>query len=368
MPEVNYSVDPNTGLMLLRTSGRKDWRRCPWYGYMRWVEGWSPKRPPTWSIFGGAYHKAMEVLYPVGSVEPNQFLEEAQQTFIDELKGEIRKIGVDIFEEEYERQEREAEDRERSVTLVPAHELGVIMLEEYVKWIERTQAGDGEWEVIHTEQPFQIDVPYPKSWGKRFEGQTLVVYCGTWDNLSYNRRTKEYWLWDWKTCKSLPDHRVLDMDDQRGTYLWVAKEVLVHKGLLSPKDHLAGIVFQYAKKQLPDDRPCNAVGEALNKDGTVSKRQPVPRFLRLESARSPEQVVRQARRVQKEAVQYQQWIDDPEMIYKNQTHECIRCPLYDMCEAHESGDDWELIRDEMYVQRDPFADHREAMNHGGIEL
>jgi hypothetical protein len=364
----NYSFDEESGLPLLRTSGRKDLRRCQWLWYQHWVLGWSPRRPPTWSIFGIAIHRAMEVLYPPGLVNIAPRLATAQEAFLVALNGEIRKVGVDVFEEEYERQEREAEEKGKSVRLVPAHELGVIMLEEYVKWATREHHGDDEWEVIHTEQPFQINVPYPRSWGQRYAGRTMAVYCGTWDSFMYNRRTGEFWLWDWKTCKQLPDLRILDMDDQRGSYLWVAKQVLLHKGLLNPQDKVEGIIFQYLKKQLPDARPTNPAGEALNKDGSVSLRQPSPRFLRLPSHRSEEQIIRQARRVQRELVHMELLFDDQEMLYKNLTHECTRCPLYEMCEAHEAGDDWELVRDELYEQRDPFADHRAAMEQGGIEL
>lgn len=357
--------------VLLRTSERKDFRRCPWLWEQSWLNNLTPTRPPTWSIFGRAVHVAMEVLYPPG--RRRGALGDAQSTFLSILDGEIRKVGVDVFDLEFERQERDAEEKGKTVTLIPAHELGPIMLEQYVLW--RTHAHtiaehgrDSDWEVIHTEQPFQINVPYPRDWGPRYAGRTLVVYAGTWDVLMWNRRTQEYWLWDWKTCKSFPDHRFLDMDDQRGSYLWVAKEVLVHKGILRRDDVISGIVFQYLKKSLPDPRPRNAAGEALNKDGSVSLKQPAPRFLRLSSPRSPQQIVRQARRVQTEALVMEMMREDRSLIFKNTTHECPRCPFFDMCEAHESGDDWELLRDTFYTTRDPYADHREAMQEKGIEL
>jgi hypothetical protein len=347
---------------LLRNSERGDFNRCPWLWYQHWVEGWTPDRPPTWSVFGGAMHKALEVRYPPGRKRGR--LEDAQQAFLDCLDGEIRKVGVDIFEEEYAREEEKAEAADRPVKLVPAHELGPIMLAEYVK----KYGEDDEWEVIHNEQPFQIDVPYPKDWGARFAGRTLVVYCGTWDVLMRHRRTGEYWLWDWKTCRQFPNVAWLEMADQPGSYLWVAKEVLVHKGLLSRKDRIVGIYFQYLKKSLPDPRPRNAAGEALNKDGTVSKKQPAERFLRYDSRRSPEQIVRQARRVQDSAIAMEMMRNGELPIYKNVTHDCPRCIIFDMCTAHEAGDDWELLRDQLYVVRDGYTDHREAMQRGGIEL
>lgn len=347
---------------VLRTSERKDFRRCPWLWEQHWLNGLSPARPPTWSIFGLAMHKALEVRYCPGRKRAP--LADAQAAFLDALDGEIRKVGVDVFDEEYERQEQAAEETGRKVTLLPAHELGPAMLAHYVE----VYGEDDDWEVIHNEQPFQINVPYPQDWGPRFAGRTMVVYAGTWDVLMWNRRTKEFWLWDWKTCRKLPNPRLLFMDDQRGAYLWVAKEVLVHQGILSRRDVISGIYFQYLRKALKDPRPTNRAGESLNKDGSVSLKQPSPRFLRLDSPRSPEQVVRQARRVQAEAVTMEGMRTGELPIYKNMTHECDRCILFDMCDAHESGDDWELIRDQLYVVRDPYADHREAMTAHGIHL
>lgn len=368
MPEaLNFTIGPD-GLPMLRTSGRKDLRRCQWLWYEHWVRGWTPRRPPTWSIFGLSYHEAMAVLYPPGPVKLVRRLEKAQEKFVEALDGEIRKVGVDVFEEEYEREERKAEESGKSFKLIPADELGPIMLENYVVWAKREHGGDEEWEVLHTEQPFQINVPYPRSWGPRFKDQIMAVYCGTWDSFMRNIRTGAYWLWDWKTCKQFPNPGLLEMDDQAGSYLWVAKEVLVHKGILQHTDKIEGINFQYFKKALPDARPANSSGEALNKDGSVSLRQPTSRFLRVPSHRSIEQNVRQARRVQKEMVHMEQLLEDPEMIYKNMTHECSRCILYDPCQLHEAGDDWELMLDQLYEQRDPFADHREAMEKKGVEL
>lgn len=342
---------------LLRTSERGDFKRCPWLWWQHWVEGVSPLRAPTWSVFGTAVHKALEHRYRVGV--KRRPMGEAIEVFLDFLDGEIRKIGVDIFEEEFEKKEAKAEADGKTVKLVPAHELGEQMLLGY----EKTYGPERDWEVLHTEQPFQIDVPHPTR-----KGETIVVYCGTWDALMRHRPSGRLWLWDHKTCRSFPDERYLGLNDQAGTYPWVAKEVLVHKGILTKKDKIYGIIFNYLKKTPPDERPTNSAGEALNKDGSVSLRQPSPRFKRFESVRTSEMIVKQARRVQSEALVMEQFRNGTLPIYKTTTQDCPRCILYDMCDAEESGDDWELIRDELYVVRDPYADHREAMTEGGIEL
>lgn len=336
---------------LLRTSERKDFRRCPWLWEQHWLNGISPVRAPTWSVFGTAVHKALEHRYPPGIKRRD--IEECVEVFLYALDDEGRKVGVDIDELE------EAESDDKKAKLIPARELGPAMLRHYAK----VYGNDREWECIHTEQPFQINVPDPDR-----PGETLVVYAGTWDALMRHRRSKRYWLWDHKTARSFPDVRFLELDDQAGSYIWVSKEVLVHKGLLKKRDRISGIVFNYLKKSPPDLRPTNSAGEALNKDGSISARQPAPRFLRYAADRSPEAIVAQARRVQKEAVIMDMMRTGELEIYKNPTHECPRCILYELCTSHEQGDDWEELRDQLYIVRDPYTDHREAMTVGGVEL
>lgn len=331
----------------LRTSERKDFRRCPWLWEQSWIEGIRPRREPTWALFGTAIHKGLEVYYPPGIRRGRR--EDAIDAFLDKLENEQRKIGI----------LPDNATEETDAELVAADELGEEMLWNYFAHYGK----DSEWEVIHTEQPFQIDVPHPTK-----PGQVLVVYMGTWDVLMRHRRTGKFWLWDHKTAKSLPNIQYLELDDQAGSYLWVAREVLRHKGIFTKKDTIEGIVFNYLKKTLPDARPTNAAGHSLNKDGSVSKRQPAPRFLRHAAERTEWQLVQQAKRVQAEALVMAEYRSGALPILKNPTMDCPRCPLFDLCTLHESGDDWEDVRDALYVKRDPYRDHREAMAANGITL
>jgi hypothetical protein len=337
---------------LLRTSERKDWRRCPWLWQQVWLEGWAPKRSPTWSVFGIAWHAALEYVYQPGYARTQGDYEDACDVFLEVLGDMGRKVGMepDDEAEEYER---------KAVKLIPAKDLGPAMLMNY--WKE--YGPEPEWEVIHTEQTFQIDVPDPNDLKK-----TLVVYAGTWDALMRHKPTGRLWLWDHKSARSLPRPGYLELDDQAGSYLWVAKEVLVHKGLLTRKDRISGIIFNYALKSLPDARPVSEHGESLNKDGSVSKKQPAPRFLRHETIRTPVAQIAQADRVQDEALIMGKMRSGELPIYKNTAYDCERCILFDLCIAHENGDDWEDLRAAQYTKRDPYADHREEMERNGIEL
>jgi hypothetical protein len=381
---------------LMRTSEQNDHGRCPWLWQQRWLNGLTPVREPTWAVFGKAWHVGMQVYYPPGRRRGK--VSDCIDAFLGALDEEGRKIGVDIEElEDAERERHEAKGK--TVALVPARELGPLMMQAYHDYY----GGDRDWEIIHTEQTFQIDVPDPD-----FKDEIITVLAGTWDLLGRRISDKRLWLWDHKSAKTIPSWGYLELDNQAGNYPWVAKEVLVHKGVLSKKDRIHGIIFNYAKKSPPDTRPTNAAGEALNKPkkaeyvkalagfttqsaaalnkhtvealaamaadrgvvvlGEVSERQPAKRFERYESPRAPRQNVAQARRVQNQAVVMQMMRDGEVPIYKVSSHECERCVLFDLCTLHERGDEWEFYRDEMFKYRDPYRDHHEDMERNGIEI
>jgi len=326
----------------------------------------------------------MEVRYPVGRKRGK--LVDMIDTFEAAVGQQRGRIYTEL-------------DETSEVEITDALELGKVMLQQYV-----LHYGDEtEWEVIHTEAPFQIDVPHPTKPGK-----TVVVYAGTWDLLAWNRRTKEFWLWDHKTAKVLPstNPRFLELDDQGGSYLWVAKEVLLHKGLLKKKDHIEGITFSYARKAMPDNRPLDASGVARNKPqkthyvealeaagvelpartptlpvlhlmavqadltvlGDVSALQPTPRFVRHDTYRNEVQQVAQARRVQQEAGVMALQLKGKLPIWKNPTKDCGTCAIFEACESHERGEDWQAVLATTHHKDDVYADHREAMERSGIEL
>jgi hypothetical protein len=283
------------------------------------------------------------------------------------------------------------------VEVVDGRTLGHAMLDGYVE----EYGEDKHWDVLHTEQPFQIDVPHPDD-----PERTIVVYAGTWDLAVFDRVEKVYKVVDHKTRKSFPSNwGFYSINDQAGSYLWVAKEVLVHKGILKKKDNIEGLVFNALKKALPDTRPVNpATGLACNKPtkdhyldalgysaaprgvtvavlaqqaadrgitvyGDPSVKQPTPLFHREEVWRSPRERVSQAQRVQAEALVMNFMRDGTLPLYKTPTEDCIRCPLFEYCELHEQNpEEAEEFAAATLLVRDPYRDHREAMAEGGVEL
>jgi hypothetical protein len=368
---------------LLRTSERGDFKHCPWLWNQVWNLGWRSKREPTWAWFGSAIHKGLEARYPVGRKRgTREAMLEAFEVAIDKEVRRVYTEGGELDETE----------------VVDGKELGRQMLLGYVKEF----GDDSAWEVLDTEGTFQIDVPHPT------KDKTLVVYCGTWDLVIYDLVEKVYKVVDHKTRKAFPGNwEFYTINDQAGSYLWVAPEVLLAKGIFKGGEAIEGLVFNALRKHLPDTRPRDADGNARNKPikahyhaaldaakvpyssrdtipvlhalatqhglpevlGDISAKQPAELFHREEVYRTPQERVTQARRVQQEAVWMSLIRKGKLEPIKHTSEDCVRCPLFDVCQTHEQDPEaaWEL-RAATMVKRDPYRDHREAMEENGFEV
>lgn len=369
---------------LLRTSERNDFKRCPWLWLQTWHGGLTTVRTPTWAWFGTAIHAGLEARYKPGKKRGSlKKMLEAFEASMGEQTGRIWQEGGELSDEE----------------VVEAKDLGFAMLEGYVE----RYGDEPHIEVIHSEQTFQIDVPHPTKSGK-----VLVVYAGTWDSLW--RIDGRLWLVDHKTRKSFPTNwSFYDINDQAGSYLWVAPEVLEHMGVLTKKElkKLDGLIFNALKKHMPDTRPINPkTGLACNKPkrddyvealapvmdlptklptiaemeswaakrgitvyGQPSARQPVELFSRIQVERTINERAKMGQRVQDEA-QWMNAVREGKMpAFKTPTEDCVRCPIFDYCQADEqSYEEGQELARTILRSRDPYRDHREAMERGGVVL
>lgn len=369
-------------LPLMRTTERGTFTECQWRWYQSYVLGLETTRTPTWSWFGRAIHAALQARYPVGRKRGR--LAEVLDAFDVSLDGEMRRM----YSEGANPDEGE---------IVDARLLGRAMLKGYVKHYGKDQ----HWQVIHTEQPFQIDVP---DW--RNPDRILAVYCGTFDMVVYDLADRCFRVVDHKTRRSFPtDWSFYDSNRQGGSYLWVAPEVLRHMGIMGKRDTLDGIVFNCLKKSMPTERILDAQGIAHNKPrkehylaalktagvqkaglgarekpleklpllalhaaaegagltvyGDVSAVQPAPLYHRYTSRRRPEERVAQARHVQVESFQMSLIRRGKMLPSKNTTEDCVRCPLYEMCQLDEANPaEAREYASHMLRVRDPYADHR----------
>jgi hypothetical protein len=170
--------------------------------------------------------------------------------------------------------------------------------------------------------------------------------------------------------------------------------------LISPRDRLAGIEYNFLRKAEPDDRPRDAEGYYTNKPikadylaalaagaprsvlhqplekmnmeqlaeiakhhgvpvlGARSKKQPPPLFVRYPVHRTARERNSQLVRLQAEGLHMMAIRDGVLPVLKNPTRDCSWCPFFEMCELHEAGGNWEDYRRGEFQVEDPYTDHR----------
>jgi hypothetical protein len=329
--------------VIIRTSERGSLKRCPARWWWGWQQGWKPNKPNTKLWFGGGIHEVLADWYKPG-FERGQ---DPRKTWLEWYRDE------EVYVRDNKGQWDESE-------WISARDLGFAMLENYVE----TYGDDPTWNVISTEQSFQAQIKMSGVPGGH------VVYTGTFDGVYRDvANDNALMLMEHKTAAGFPNVGFLEIDDQAGSYFMIAEAVLRHKGLIGPDEHLDGIMYNYLRKSMPDDRPRDAYGKALNKDGSVSKRQDTQRFMRHPVWRSEEQRQKMKQNIIAEVELMQMYKNGTLKITKSPHMDCSwDCDFFAMCQLHESDADWREYRDAMYHQIDPYSDHRTALKSAGNEI
>lgn len=232
---------------------------------------------------------------------------------------------------------------------VDATELGIAMLEEYVEYYGR----DDQWDIISVEQPFRVRIVREK--------RPIAYFTSRWDGVARDLSDGNIYLLEHKTAAQIVT-AYLELDDQGGSYWAVASQLLRNAGVLKPDEHIAGIIYNFLRKAKPDQRPQNKEGLYLNKDNSVSKKQPPKLFHREMVERSPLEQQTQLTRIADEVAVMNAVRDKTIPITKTPTKDCPRCPFWIPCQLHERGNQHSLqaVLKNNYRQSDPYADSRKS--------
>jgi hypothetical protein len=326
--------------VMLRNSERQTFRRCRQRWWWAWREGLRPPFTVNSLWFGTGIHEALAAYYGTGGKRGPMPAETFERWVGDERRRIFTKPNPHVDETE----------------IVDAKDLGLAMLESYIEHYGK----DDDLTFIVTEQPFQLPMSMSDNvlWdmaGNRSE----FLMCGTFDGVFRDDDGKP-WLIEHKTAKSIEVGH-LPLDDQAGTYWAVATDRLRKLNLIKPSEELEGIRYNFLRKAMPDKRPTNANGERLNKDGSVSQKQPPALFQREDVFRLSGERNTQLQRIRDEATEMALVKAGILPVTKNTTKDCRwDCPFFQMCQLHEAGDDWQDFRDMVFTVEDPYADHRKS--------
>lgn len=309
---------------LLRTSERTTFASCPQRWWWAYREGYRPIIEKPVLRFGTLAHRALELRYPPGIRRGPH----PAKTFVKLYDKELDGLMAEGFRDE----DGKWED---------ARDIGIEMFEEFIREFGK----DSDYEVISSEQQFSVRI------GKG------IKYVGTVDGVWKRRKTGKILLKEWKTTDSFWTQH-LELDEQSSSYWAFAPSWLRSVGLLLPGDTLSGILYTFLRRARPDKRPRNVDGHALNQDGSVSKRQPLPMFERTVSYRGEyeRQMVR-ARAL--EQLRLMTAIDEGQasLIKTPGRFVCSTCPFRDPCTLHETGADYQPLFRSLYARENPYSAH-----------
>ena len=321
----------------MRNSERSTFNRCRFLWNLTYNRELKPHFDMPALRFGTIWHRAMADYYVPGVRRGENLVTAFERHYEEDLKAATH---MGFRDEEGKWQD--------------AGEVGVSMatayLEEYGK--------DSDWEVLATELPFQTIV-YDEA------GKPWFIYTGVVDGLWRHRPTKKLWLPDHKTTDGIGPStgQHLRIDDQAGGYWTFGVRALVAKGLLKSENDLAGMLYNYARKAKQDERKfrLNDRGKKvyLNLDGSDSKKQPSPYFLRLEILRDAKDRANAEARAKQDFKEMQMARDGVTQLDKKSPglFTCTGCSMIDVCEIHETGNDWESVLAATTQHWDPYAEH-----------
>lgn len=353
--------------------------RCPQMWWWSFREGLKPRGSVSDALaFGTWVHLALAAWYCGPGVKRGPH---PAETFASVADDGLRKIKTtDATDEEVAK-------------YTDLQDLGVILLDEYVKHYGR----DEKMLIIQPEKTFAFDVPFPDWWGEATR-KIMARLVGTTDGVYRDADSFLLWLLENKTAATIRTGH-LPLDHQAGTYLVVVARSLANEGLIKPKERLKGIMYNFLRKGLPDDRPRDAQGYATNKPekrhyadalgyqgdepefkkmkmedlerlaagykvtvlGDRSKIQPKPLFHREPVGRTSKARTNMLLRLQNDTAKMEMYRTGELPITKTPHWSCERfCDFFEMCRLHEEGGNWQEYKKLMFTQEDPYADHRKS--------
>lgn len=368
-------------LPFVRSSERGAFKQCPQKWYWSYVDRLVPKGAQfDERDFGTGIHICMAEHYVPGTKRGRPLLETWEE-FTTEYQKAMKKAA--------------AADKSKDwgeVRWTDLYNLGVAVLKNY----EAEYQGDPHWDVIAAENTFSANIA------------NKAIDVGTIDLVVRDLNRNKIIVVDHKTANGFPDWRFLNLDDQGGSYVSLARHILLQQGKIGPKERLAGMEFNYIRKAYPDERPVNEKGQACNKPlkehfvatlgphfakfgvdpveaygkplekmskavleeiaeehrvtvlGDVSKVQPAEILHREFLGKTSKQRSKQLSRVIDDMTVMKMAREGDIPILKAPGKLCGWCDFYDLCLIDENMDDVEHFKKVAFTTRDPYHDHREG--------
>lgn len=327
---------------LLRSHEVMDYKRCRKKWYWRWRRGLVIKARKFGALDLGTWmHGALAIWYEGGLKRAAMPLAHAVATQA-ELSISVAKANG-----------------------APEHELDkaseLAMLGEHVAEAYQNHYGDDpDVDVIQAEIPLEFSITDN-------DGRLIAKHKLKPDMVYRERGTRNVWLMEHKTAGQIRTEH-LPIDGQARPYGVMSERALRKLGLLDQRDVFKGVMYNFLRKALPDDRPTDGKGRYLNRNGTVSKRQPGRQFLRHPVVMTRAAKLRALQNLAKDAAEITFMAQSlrngevkPENLPITPDKGCPRfCDYFAICSATEQGTDVRSMEQAMYTRRDPYLYEEET--------
>lgn len=336
-------------MMMLRNSERSAFKTCRHKWQWTYRDGRQSATAPNALRFGDLIHRALAEYYIPG-VKRGEHPATAFERLYYEEAAEQESIGFDVYSDE---------------KWVDALELGAGMLTGYVA---RYAEEDAEWEIVSTEQTFQLLLRVPPKEIKLDPGLSSLILpafrfkvVGTFDGVWRHRSSGRIVFKEFKTAAAITDDG-LALDEQAGLYWTYGPKWLLKKGILKEGEMISSILYTRLRKAIPNaDKKRDEMGRVLNKDGSISKQQPAAFFSRIPVYRDLANRERVHARVLDEAREIQMARAGLIPLYKNpgmlHMPNCRGCAVREACEVHECGGDASSVLAATTVPWNPYEAH-----------
>lgn len=338
-------------LYSIRRGEIADAKRCLKRWYWAWRKGLVPRAAQFGALeFGTWMHAALADWYKPGSVRHRNSL---QDLFHSHAAGAM-----------YSADQAGAPDH-----LIEQAEKLSALGKEMASAYQREYATE-HVKVIRAEVPLEFTIPD--------RDNKLVARYKFKPDLLYVDDQDLFWIMEHKTATTIrTEHLALDI--QANGMAAMAEQALRKTELLPTGTTFAGVMYNFLRKALPDERPTNTEGKYLNQDGSVSKKQPPPYFRRYPVRLTRKKKAITLRRLQADVL----WVtaltevvharnSDPGGIPKTTHYSCAKtCPFFTMCVAEEEGTNIRDMERAMFIRRNPYLyeeEHHTTDERPGFEL
>lgn len=327
-----------TDLPAVRSSERARYKRCKTAWYWSYRKGLVPRAHRFGALELGTWmHAALADWYRHQSRRDQRNIPLLKEIFSSHAKG-------DIYSAIQAKAPQHVIDKAEELM-----SLGSAMADAYQAYY----GWDRQIKVIGVEVPLTFKIPHPDT------GEIIAVHKFKPDAIIEWKGG--IWLMEHKTATSIQTAH-LSIDDQARPYGAMAERAMWNAGAIGRGKPFKGILYNFLRKALPDSRARNNKGQYLNKNGSISKKQPPPFFMRKEITMTRQEKLITLRRVQAETVEITdltlalrsgQYKKD--WLQKTPHKSCPKfCEFFDMCEAEERGTDIMNMERSMFFRRNPY--------------